>query len=182
MRRRYLTILLLVLNFPHLAACAQVGDSRATLLEEKGMPVSIVAGGGRAILTFQDRTIVTLVDDRVVQVSRALDATQRQHRRLAVPAIPDDRHRLIVAVCVGFAAALLLFRAFFSGFSDFVDCLRFYFQPDWISAFRDEWVEDKWSTMKLFVWVCLSACAGMSFYGYTGGSGGYLIRLFSHSP
>ena len=55
MRRRYLAILLLVLNFTHLAACAQVRDSRATLLEEKGMPVSIVAGGGRAILTSPDR-------------------------------------------------------------------------------------------------------------------------------
>ena len=149
---------------------AEVGESRTALLQEKGEPVSIVEGGGRAILTFHDQSVITLVDDQVVKVSQKTELPTVTQNRVSAPAQGDDRRHLFSAIGVGVVAALVLFRVFFSDLDNFFECLRFYFQPDWLSAFRGEWVEDKWSTMKLFVWVCLSAAAGILFYGYTGGS------------
>jgi hypothetical protein len=51
---------------------------------------------------------------------------------------------------------------FFGDFADFFECLRFWFTPDWISLFRGEWIEDRWSETKLFLFVllCLAALYG----------------------
>ena len=176
--RRCFEILLLVVCLSHGTFGAQVGDSQAALIEEKGPPVSTAVAGNRAMLTFSDRTRATLVDDRIVALSRMPDSVQSRRSGSAL-SLYNDQRKLMVAIAVGILTALLLFRVFFSDLSEFGECLRFYFQPDWISAFRGEWVEDKWSTMKLFVWLCLSGCAGIFFYGYSGGTVDYLSRWLS---
>jgi hypothetical protein len=58
--------------------------------------------------------------------------------------------------------AAALFRLFFKDFSDFVECLRYYFQPNFISWFRGEWKEDWWASLKLGVWMTLSIVMGVA--------------------
>jgi hypothetical protein len=68
---------------------------------------------------------------------------------------------VFLSVLAAVVMGALLFRLFFEDFADFIECLRFYFQPDIISVFRGEWAEDWWATMKLGVWLVLSL--GMGF-------------------
>lgn len=57
--------------------------------------------------------------------------------------------------------AAALFRLFFKDLPDFIECLRFYFQPNIISLFRGEWEQDWWASLKLGVWLTLAV--GMGF-------------------
>ena len=57
--------------------------------------------------------------------------------------------------------AAVLFRLFFKDLPDFIECLRFYFQPNIISVFRGEWEQDWWASLKLGVWFSLAV--GMGF-------------------
>ena len=75
-----------------------------------------------------------------------------------------------MAIGITVLAGLFSFRLFFSSGRDFVEAIRFYFQPDLISAFRGEWMEDKWASAKLFVWLAISVVAGVYGYGFLGGS------------
>lgn len=52
---------------------------------------------------------------------------------------------------------VLLGRAFFGDWGGFFKSLRFLFTPDIISAFRGEFHEDQWESLRFFVW--LVACA-----------------------
>ena len=45
----------------------------------------------------------------------------------------------------------------FDDWSGFFECLRFWLTPDFISLFRGEWIDDWWSTAKLFVFVAICA-------------------------
>jgi hypothetical protein len=65
---------------------------------------------------------------------------------------------------VGVVMAALLFRPFFQDFSGFGECIRYWFQPDLWSLFRGEWLEDQWAQLKLFLWVAISAVAGVAAY------------------
>ncbi len=56
--------------------------------------------------------------------------------------------------------AALLFKIFFDGFGEFLECLRFWFTPEIVSIFRGEWNEDLWAEMKLFIYVGLSVGVG----------------------
>jgi hypothetical protein len=58
--------------------------------------------------------------------------------------------------------AAALYRLFFKDFSDFVECLRYYFQPNFISLLRGEWQEDWWASLKLGVWLALSIAMGLA--------------------
>jgi hypothetical protein len=71
---------------------------------------------------------------------------------------------LVASIIVGVLMAALLYRLFFKDFADFVECLRFYFQPDIISAFRGELVEDWWGSTKLAVWLIVSIGMGAATY------------------
>lgn len=64
----------------------------------------------------------------------------------------------------GFFAAAILFKSFFKTKDDFFDCMRFWFTPDIISAFRGEFFDDHWAEFKLFIWVGLSICVGYGAY------------------
>jgi hypothetical protein len=70
-----------------------------------------------------------------------------------------------ISVALGLMMAAALFRLFFKDFADFIDCLRYWFQPDIISMFRGEWQQDMWATLKLAVWGGLSCLMGLgAFY------------------
>ena len=71
---------------------------------------------------------------------------------------------LTLSIAVGAVMAVALFRLFFKDFSDFIECVRFYFQPNIISVFRGEWAEDWWGSTKLGVWLAISI--GMGFVAH----------------
>src|SRR5215211_1584116 len=69
---------------------------------------------------------------------------------------------LWISIGATFLMAAALFRLFFKDFPDFVECLRFYFQPNFISWLRGEWAEDWWGSLKLGVWLALSIAMGFA--------------------
>jgi hypothetical protein len=71
---------------------------------------------------------------------------------------------LALSIAVGVVIAVALFRLFFEDAADFLECIRFYFTPDFISAIRGEWAEDWWASMKLGVWLAVSI--GMGFVAH----------------
>src|SRR5580765_4863431 len=71
---------------------------------------------------------------------------------------------LLASVALSVLCGLAFFRLFFSDLSDFLECIRYWFQPDIISFFRGEWGEDQWCTMKLFLFLVLSAAPGFAAY------------------
>src|SRR3954463_12953935 len=71
---------------------------------------------------------------------------------------------IAISIAAGVIIAALLFRLFFKGFSDFIECLRFYFQPNIISLFRGELVDDFWGSLRLGGWVGLSLLLPVGTY------------------
>jgi hypothetical protein len=71
---------------------------------------------------------------------------------------------MLLWISIGAAVlmAAALFRLFFKDFPDFVECLRFYFQPNFISWLRGEWQQDWWVSFKLGVWLALSILMGLA--------------------
>jgi hypothetical protein len=68
------------------------------------------------------------------------------------------------AIGVGVFVSVLFFKLIFGDFEGFIECVRYWFQPDFISAVRGEWTEDKWGTLKLFIWIALSVGCGILAY------------------
>jgi hypothetical protein len=66
----------------------------------------------------------------------------------------------LAAIAVGGVTAAILFRLFFTSFAEFVDCLRLYFTPEIISAFRGEWRESDWAYVKVLIYFGLSIGSG----------------------
>src|SRR5689334_5846682 len=66
-----------------------------------------------------------------------------------------------ISIGAGLLMAAVLFRLFFKDLPDFMECLRFYFQPNIVSVFRGEREQDWWATIKLGVWFSLAV--GMGF-------------------
>ena len=71
---------------------------------------------------------------------------------------------LVLSIVVGVLIAVGLFRLFFKDATDFLECVRYYFQPDILSVFRGEWLEDWWGSTKLGVWLAVSV--GMGFVAH----------------
>ncbi len=71
---------------------------------------------------------------------------------------------LSVAILAGLATLALLFKPFFGGSDDFLDCLRYFFQPDLLSWIRGEWEEDWWAELKLSAWLFCGAAVGFGVY------------------
>ena len=64
---------------------------------------------------------------------------------------------LAAAACaLGLLVAFFFFKPFFGGWSGFWECLKFWFTPDVISLLCGRLQDDRWSTLKLFVWAGLS--------------------------
>jgi hypothetical protein len=67
---------------------------------------------------------------------------------------------LVISIVVTVVMAGLLYRLFFKDFHDFIECMRFYFQPDIVSMFRGELLDDWWGSTKFVVWVVISLAMG----------------------
>jgi hypothetical protein len=52
-------------------------------------------------------------------------------------------------------------RIFFDDWQDFLEHLRLWFQPFWLSALRGEYHADMWAQVKLFVYLLI--CGGWVF-------------------
>jgi hypothetical protein len=71
---------------------------------------------------------------------------------------------LVISIGLALLMGAALYRLFFRDFADFIDCVRFWFQPDLISILRDEWQQDMWGTMKLGVWLTISMLMGIAAF------------------
>jgi len=90
-----------------------------------------------------------------------------------VHAIESNPHLVLAAGGLGLLVAFLFFKPFFDDWSGFWECVKFWFTPDLISLFRGQWEEDRWATMKLFIWLGLSIGTSiLAFY--------QLPAMFSH--
>ncbi|WP_428634742.1 hypothetical protein [Sedimenticola sp.] len=73
-------------------------------------------------------------------------------------AIFESWHILVIVAMVSLPVYWLLGRFFFDDWQDFLDHLRLWYQPFWLSALRGEFNEDMWAQVKLFVF--LGICFG----------------------
>lgn len=71
---------------------------------------------------------------------------------------------ILAGVVVAGVVGAVLFSLFFDGLDDFLECVRYYFTPDIVSLFRGEYSEDRWSEIKLGVWIALSIGSGVLTY------------------
>jgi hypothetical protein len=69
---------------------------------------------------------------------------------------------LWISIGASLLMAAALWRLFFKDLPDFVECLRFYFQPNIISLFRGEWQQDWWASLKLGVWATIAVAMGVA--------------------
>lgn len=76
---------------------------------------------------------------------------------------------LFLSIAAAIVMASLLFRVFFSDWDDFLECVRFYFTPDLISAFRGEWLEDQVGQFKLGIYAVICIGTGVAVYWKLGG-------------
>ncbi len=49
-------------------------------------------------------------------------------------------------------------RLFFESWQDFLEHLRFWFQPIWLSALRGEFHEDMWAQVKFLLYLLICIC------------------------
>jgi hypothetical protein len=74
-----------------------------------------------------------------------------------------------VAGVTGLCCCIVTARRVFDGWGGFLEALRYWFQPGWLSLLRGEWVEDQWAQFKLMgcvvftVVVTLSVKAGVTW-------------------
>ncbi len=69
-----------------------------------------------------------------------------------------------MGVIAGMAILTLLFKPFFGDRDGFIDCVKFWIKPDIFSLFSGEYLEDRWSELKLGLWILLGAMAGAGVY------------------
>jgi len=70
---------------------------------------------------------------------------------------------------LGLLVAFLFFKPFFGDWSGFWECVHYWFTPDIVSIFRGEWEDDRWASLKLFIWLALSVgTAIVAFYQLPG--------------
>ena len=67
----------------------------------------------------------------------------------------------ILSVIAGIGVMILLFKPLFGTKEEFIDCVKFWFKPDFLSLFSGEYFEDRWSEMKLGLWILCGVIAGI---------------------
>ena len=71
---------------------------------------------------------------------------------------------IIIGVIAGVGELMLLFKPFFGDRDEFIDCVKFWIKPDILSLFSGEYIKDRWSELKLGLWILLGAMAGAGVY------------------
>jgi hypothetical protein len=76
-----------------------------------------------------------------------------------------DRPTLfIVCAFAAIPAYIAAGSVFYDNWEDFLESLRLFYQPSWLSLLRGEWGEDNWATFKLFFY--LAVCAALATAAY----------------
>ncbi len=71
---------------------------------------------------------------------------------------------LAIAVLAGLVTLTLLFKPFFGGSEDFLECLKYSIQPDIFSWIQGEWGEDLWAELKMGLWLGCAFGVGLGVY------------------
>ena len=75
---------------------------------------------------------------------------------------------MIFAILIGLLTAVLLYFVMFEDWDEFVECVKFCFTPEIISALRGKYWEDVWAETKILLWLGISVMAGVSAYIWLG--------------
>ena len=75
---------------------------------------------------------------------------------------------MIFAILIGLLTAVLLYFVMFKDWDEFVECVKFCFTPEIISALRGKYWEDVWAETKILLWLSISVIAGVSAYFWLG--------------
>ena len=75
---------------------------------------------------------------------------------------------MIFAVLIGLLTAAMLYALLFKDWDEFVECVKFCFTPEIISALRGKYWEDVWAETKILPWLGISVMAGVSAYFWLG--------------
>lgn len=76
----------------------------------------------------------------------------------------DRPNLFIVGAIVAVPAYIAVGSVFYNGWDDFLDNLRLFFQPSWLSFLRGEWGEDNWATLKLVFYFVLCGAVATAVY------------------
>ena len=71
---------------------------------------------------------------------------------------------IVLSVIAGVGAMVLLFKPLFGDKEGFFDCVKFWITPDIFSLFSGQYFEDRWSEMKLGLWIFCVGIAGTGVY------------------
>ena len=75
---------------------------------------------------------------------------------------------MIFAILIGLLTAVLLYFVMFKDWDEFVECVKFCFTSEIISALRGKYWEDVWAETKILLWLGISVTAGVSAYIWLG--------------
>ncbi len=71
---------------------------------------------------------------------------------------------IYASIGVGLLIAAIIFKIIFDDTDDFIECIKYWGQGDFISLLRGEREEYRWDTLKLLVWIAISAAGGICAY------------------
>ena len=76
----------------------------------------------------------------------------------------DRPDLFVICMLVAIPAYIAIGSVFYDSWEDFLDSLRLFFQPSWLSFLRGEWGEDNWVTFKLFFYLILCVAFATAIY------------------
>jgi hypothetical protein len=56
----------------------------------------------------------------------------------------------------------VFWKMFFGSWDNFLESLRYWFQPDWLSVLRGEYTDDFYASLKMLIFLLL--CAGSTYF------------------
>ena len=75
---------------------------------------------------------------------------------------------MIFAILISLLTAVLLYFVMFKDWDEFLECVKFCFTPEIISALRGKYWEDVWAETKILLWLGISVTAGVLAYIWLG--------------
>lgn len=71
---------------------------------------------------------------------------------------------IIIPILASLLTAALLYYILFKDWDDFLQCIKYLFIPNIISALRGKYIDDIWAETKLAVWLVISLAVGILIY------------------
>lgn len=73
---------------------------------------------------------------------------------------------IILSVIAACAVMRFTFKYFFTHSTDFLDCLKYWFQPSPSRFFSAQWDGEFWRELRIFVWLLLGSLCGYAVYRF----------------